>query len=98
MRRVFKLLVLVCAINFVTARHVRRDVEDDNDDEDTVKKVAVEDEKLDDTTDTVSDKSDNDVRHNFVQFFSSPFFPFLLPTSSRYADILLIENENGIKI
>ena len=66
MRRIFKLLVLVCAINFVTARHVRRDVVDDNDDEDTVKKVAVEDEKSDETTDTVSDKSDKDVR-NFVQ-------------------------------
>jgi len=60
MRRIFKLLVLVCAINFVTARHVRRDVVDDNDDEDTVKKVAVEDEKSDETTDTVSDKSDKD--------------------------------------
>ena len=66
MRRIFSILVLVCAINFVTARHVRRDVVDDNDDEDTVKKVAVEDEKLDETTDTVSDKSDKDVR-NFVQ-------------------------------
>jgi len=54
MRRIFKLLVLVCAINFVTARHVRRDVLDDNDDEDTVKKVAVEDEKSDETTDTNS--------------------------------------------
>ena len=66
MRRIFSILVLVCAINFVTARHVRRDVVDDNDDEDTVKKVAVEDEKSDETTDTVSDKSDKDVR-NFVQ-------------------------------
>ena len=65
MRRIFKLLVLVCAINFVTARHVRRDVVDDDDDEDTVKKEAVEDEKSDETTDTVSDKSDKDVR-NFV--------------------------------
>ena len=72
MRRIFKLLVLVCAINFVTARHVRRDVVDDNDDEDTVKKVAVEDEKSDETTDTVSDKSDKDVR-NFVQSLFSPF-------------------------
>ena len=72
MRRIFKLLVLVCAINFVTARHVRRDVVDDNDDEDTVKKVAVEDEKSDETTDTVSDKSDKDVR-NFVQSLFSLF-------------------------
>ena len=72
MRRIYKLLVLVCAINFVTARHVRRDVVDDNDDEDTVKKVAVEDEKSDETTDTVSDKSDKDVR-NFVQSLFSPF-------------------------
>ena len=72
MRRIFKLLVLVCAINFVTARHVRRDVVDDNDDEDTVKKVAVEDEKSDETTDTVSDKSDKDVR-NFVQSLFSIF-------------------------
>ena len=81
---------MVCAINFVTARHVRRDVVDDNDDEDTVKKVAVEDEKSDETTDTVSDKSDKDVR-NFVQ----SLFPLFNFNSSKFAKIQLIHSEEN---